>query len=669
MAIKKIIEIDVEAVQAMGGLDALQNSLAETEKSSVSLKAELRKLKEQLAQLPEGSEEYNKIAKQAGEVSDKLGDINTRIKNLGSDTKNIDAVVQGTQALSGAFSVATSASALLGEENKDLQETMLKVESAIGLTVGIQSIANALQKESALAIGLSTVATKIQTGAQIAYTAVVGATTGALKALRVALVSTGVGALVVGLGLLIAKLTEGKESTEDLEQAQKDLNDELERSKDLYGEYSKNIDFVAKAETLRAKIAGKGQKELADIEENRIKKQQENLRRENTDLENQLYNEKQSADTRKKIIADIYANKKRISDLSDELFLEDLENELDAVNKGKEARTKAGEEALAEEKRLKKEREEIEKARLDKLNGLYQTYLKGNQDLNAVSEQEKLDLQNQRDQEEINALAKTTNEKANLTKLLNEKYVILQQDLDKKLAEEKAKKDAERIQKEDAEFLREQELTTSKQDYEKLVLTKKYEEEYLAAEGNAKLQKALQEKLALDIKAIDDKALADKKILKEQELALAGETFGKIASLLGKNSKIGKAFAVGQALINTYQGITAQLATKPNTPYEIGLVIANVATVAATGFKAVKNILSTNPMSSGGGSGGSNASASGGGGSSAPQFNIVGQSSTNQLTATIAGQQNRPVQTFVVGSQVTSQQALDRNAQQNSVFG
>jgi hypothetical protein len=187
-------------------------------------------------------------------------------------------------------------------------------------------------------------------------------------------------------------------------------------------------------------------------------------------------------------------------------------------------------------------------------------------------------------------------------------------------------------------------------------------------EINLKIQ-AEEESARLLQKELDEKALADKKILKEQELALSAETFGKVASLLGKNSKIGKAFAVGQALMNTYQGITAELATKAVTPYEIGLKVANIAFVASTGFKAVKNILSTNPMSSGGGGASSGGGATGGGASSAPQFNLVGQSSTNQLNATIAGQQNRPVQTFVVGSQVSTQQALDRNAVANSVFG
>lgn len=624
MAIKKIIEIDVDQVQAMGGLDALQTSLQETEKSSASLKAELRQLKEQLAQLPEGSEEYNKIAQRAGEVSDKIGDINQRIKALGSDTRVIDTVVQGTQALSGAFSVATSASALLGEENEDLQKTMAKVEAAIGLTVGIQSVANALQKDTALSIGLANVATTIQIGLQKAYALVVGTTTGALKALKVALVSTGVGALVVGLGLLIAKLNESKESTEDLEQAQKDLNEELARSQDLYDEYSKNIDFVAKAETLRAKIAGKSEKDLADIEERRVKKQQENLRRENADLENQLYKENQSKETKEKIIADIYANKKRIQDLSDELYLSGLENELDAVNKAKEARTKADEEIKRKAKEKAEELKRIAKERYDFEQSLLEQQNK--RELSALDLIDEIKKENIKNTETEEETARRLAEES-----FNERKAIIERDI----VDEQTKKEA----------LLELELNYANQ----------------VNEINLQVQKAQYD--------ADKKALEDKRILKEQELALAGETFGKIASLFNKNSKIGKAFAVGQALINTYQGITAELATKAVTPYEIGLKVANIAFVASTGFKAVKQILSTNPMSSGGGSQSSGGGFSGGGGSSAPQFNLVGQSSTNQLTATIAGQQNRPVQTYVVGSQVTSQQALDRNAQQNSVFG
>ena len=108
---------------------------------------------------------------------------------------------------------------------------------------------------------------------------------------------------------------------------------------------------------------------------------------------------------------------------------------------------------------------------------------------------------------------------------------------------------------------------------------------------------------------------------------------------------------------------------KTVTPFEIGLKIANVATVAATGFKAVKSILATNPLSSGGGGASPSASSGGGGASSTPQFNLVGQSSTNQLSQTIANQQKQPIKTYVVAGDVTTQQGLDRNAVQTSTFG
>jgi len=624
MAIKKIIEIDVDQVQAMGGLDALQNSLAETEKSSASLKAELRKLKEQLAQLPEGSEEYNKIAQKAGEVSDKIGDINTRIKNLGSDTKNIDAVVQGTQALSGAFSVATSASALLGEENKDLQETMLKVESAIGLTVGIQSIANALQKESALAIGLSTVATKIQTGAQIVYATVVGTTTGALKALRVALLSTGVGALVVALGLLVSKLSESSEATESQEKALEKLTEAQKRFNESLKNELEGIDSSTKVRILRAKIAGKSENELRDIEKEGEAERASTFQKELERLDKKLKNEKLSTEE----FAFAQAERTRIGNealaLSEQREINKLEFELGIAEKRRDAEKKSSDEASAERERLRKEREAKEAKELEEKIAF--------ENAKGRSAEDAFDKILKREAE-----AKESNRLAGLTEL------------------------EQTEQKYDALIEQARLANVS-------IVELEIEKASAINEINLAQQK-IEEDARLAQKDADEKALADKKILREQELALSAETFGKIASLLGKNSKIGKAFAVGQALINTYQGITAELATKAVTPYEIGLKVANIAFVASTGFKAVKNILSTNPMSSGGGGSASSGGASGGGGSSAPQFNLVGQSSTNQLTATIAGQQNRPVQTFVVGSQVSTQQALDRNAVANSVFG
>lgn len=146
------------------------------------------------------------------------------------------------------------------------------------------------------------------------------------------------------------------------------------------------------------------------------------------------------------------------------------------------------------------------------------------------------------------------------------------------------------------------------------------------------------------------------RVLQNQRLAMISNTMGNISSLFDQASTEGKAFAVAQALINTYQGITAELATKTATPFEFGLKLVNVATTAAMGFKAVRDIISVQPSSTGGG-----VEMSGPSGGAAPQFNVVGTSGINQIAQTINAKDNQPVKAFVVASEVTSQQSLDRN--------
>ena len=153
--------------------------------------------------------------------------------------------------------------------------------------------------------------------------------------------------------------------------------------------------------------------------------------------------------------------------------------------------------------------------------------------------------------------------------------------------------------------------------------------------------------------------LAREKALQDAKLQMASTYFGDIANILGTQSKIGKKFAIAQALINTYQGISNVWAERA----ESGLVgagliqrLATTAIVAAQGFATVKNIMKTNPT------GGGATSSGGGSGAAAPPpaFNVVGTSGMNQIAEQLS-QEQQPVQAFVVGSNVTTQQELDRN--------
>ena len=170
----------------------------EAEKNTQSLKAKLKSLKQELAGLDEGSEAFNKIAKEAGAVQDKIGDLNKRVNNLASDTRKLDVVVGVAQGIAGGFAAATGAAALFGVESEDLNKTLLKVQSSLALLNGVQQIANTLNKDSA-------VMTSLSSAAQAAYTFVVGTSTGALKLFRIALAATGIGLIIIAIGVLIAK--------------------------------------------------------------------------------------------------------------------------------------------------------------------------------------------------------------------------------------------------------------------------------------------------------------------------------------------------------------------------------------------------------------------------------------------------------------------------------
>jgi hypothetical protein len=138
------------------------------------------------------------MEREAGKLKDQIGDTSQRIKTLASDTVRIDTVVSAVQGITAGFQIAQGAAALFGSENEDLQKSLLKVQGAMALATGVQQVANLLNKDSILI-------TQGQAAAQALYATAVGASTGAMKAFRIALLATGIGAAIAAVGLLIAK--------------------------------------------------------------------------------------------------------------------------------------------------------------------------------------------------------------------------------------------------------------------------------------------------------------------------------------------------------------------------------------------------------------------------------------------------------------------------------
>ena len=178
-----------------------ENSQAITENvtKQQSMKAELKELKNQLQQLEDqgkdNTKEFEAMAVRAGQLSDQIGDTSARIKALADDSKYIKAVSQAIGAMASAYSVAQGASALFGQENKDVEKALLKVNAAMSIANGLQQINEALQKQSTLAVIAHSTAQKL-------YNYFVEEGTVVTRGFRIALASTGIGAAVIALTFL-----------------------------------------------------------------------------------------------------------------------------------------------------------------------------------------------------------------------------------------------------------------------------------------------------------------------------------------------------------------------------------------------------------------------------------------------------------------------------------
>jgi hypothetical protein len=157
------------------------------------------------------------------------------------------------------------------------------------------------------------------------------------------------------------------------------------------------------------------------------------------------------------------------------------------------------------------------------------------------------------------------------------------------------------------------------------------------------------------------------KDLGEAKMQQTKKALGDLATIVGKNSKFGKAIAIAQAIQDTYAGADKALA-------QGGIFgFIGAAAVIATGIANVKKIASTKPPQPPAGIG---ARASGDvtpaipaatTPSLPPQFSTVGATGTNQLAELLGNQP--PPRAFVVSGDVSTAQELDRNIVTSASLG
>jgi hypothetical protein len=510
-----------------------------------------------------------------------------------------------------------------------------------------------------------------------------------VKGFRTALVTTGIGALVVALGLIVAYWEDIKGLVSGVSSEQKKL---LETQKESVAESEKQSQMISQMENT-LKLQGKTEKEIRDL-----KKQQ--LNETILNLEAQLLTQKEmkksqieAAERNKSIAKGIIAFLSTplliITGLIDgitnslaslgvleegtaltEGFLEKTSSMLfdpEEIAEEGQATIDETEEQLRKLKNTrdsfilqdnKEEQDRIKKENDEKLK-LEEDYQKRLADLkNRIREAEA------NTEEEARALELQKIEEHN-KKLMAEALAngLLSQELIDSLNEtlqakkdEFALKDREKAQAKKIEDLElDREFDTLTFDQQREVLQQRRDainsDEILSAEQKNDLLKDLAD-VSVEISEEE---------FKQKMTAAMGyaHSLQSVSGIIGEETAAGKAMAVAASLISTYASIAGQLQafSKSSIP---GYAIAQAIATGAVGFANVKKIISTKVPKSSGGGGASVGSATAAA-PQAPSFNIVGATETSQLAEAIGEQTQEPVQAYVVANDVTTAQSLQNN--------
>lgn len=272
----KSVKNNIEGVgKSTSQLDRISERFGKIENSTAPLKKRLRGLQAMIAQMNfdgmTDNDVFVRMTAKAAEMKDALGDASQAVRLMSSDTAKLDATIQAMQGITGVASIATGAISLLGNENEDLQRAMLKVQSAIAITNGVQQVANILNKDSILMLKLkdfwskatakdiakqtastianntvtkaSTVATNLNTVAEIANTTATNGSTIAqnawnvAKAIGKAMFGDFTGLLLVGVGALTTYALATSNSTDEQEKQTKSIG----KTKDAVKEFASTV--------------------------------------------------------------------------------------------------------------------------------------------------------------------------------------------------------------------------------------------------------------------------------------------------------------------------------------------------------------------------------------------------------------------------------------------
>lgn len=580
----------------------------------------------------ETSQQAAEAAKRAASLKDAIEDTNDAIAAFKGEGA-FNAVGKAVGSVASGFSAVEGAIGLVGVESEKLQETMLRVQSAMALAQGLEGLEDAGRAFKQL----GTVAIN------------------ALKGIRTAIGATGIGLLVIAVGTLVAYWDDIKSAISGVSAEQEALNAKSQKDVDLQKEKLESLD----SQDNILKLQGLTEKQILQLKikqtDEAIKAYEISIKNQEQTLKAQIQAEKRNKEILKGILQFILAPINLLLKTVDEIgaFLGKDWNLQDQVMDWTAS-------LIFDPKEVEEE------------------------GMKAIAESKKAlaELKNQQAgfKLEIQAIDKAAADaRKQAQKEANDKRVAAEKEANdnlKKLAEDKAKFDLEQIELD--------EIRQEQAYQRKLDAAAKAAEEEKAMEDALRAERLAAEQ-ADEIRQEEAWAREQEGIAKLQELKYAAvlqgltlisdlsEVFAKKGEKQAKRAfEIQKAASIAAAVITTYQSAVSAYQSQflplpdPTSPIRgaiaAGIAVAaglgNVAKIASQKFEGSGSI-SASATPSGGGAGG-------GGSVITPNFNLVGNA---QATNPLAGLGEGLIQAYVVSGDVTTAQSLDRNRVNNATFG
>lgn len=227
---RQAAEVSAELKAEKDALKMLESQVQATEKAHTSFRTQLRNAREELIAMEQaglrGTDAYTALQERVGELKDAMDDAQAQANVLANDEKGFQGVVSALSGVTGAMSATQGAVALFAGENENLNKIMLKVQSLMAITIGLQQVAQTLNKDSYFSVVLLAKGKAMLAAATTGLASALGVSTVAAQALMATLtlgLSVAITAIIIGIEKYTSKSAEAKKATEDFNKSVVDL--------------------------------------------------------------------------------------------------------------------------------------------------------------------------------------------------------------------------------------------------------------------------------------------------------------------------------------------------------------------------------------------------------------------------------------------------------------